>query len=403
MAQKVVQGVAVVVTNRMANFGGVLMRLFCLSTISLIAVTTTAAILPEDRADVMYHSYDGGGVTIDGPSVLVRKSFAETVSVSANYYVDNVSSASIDVLASGASQYEEERTEYSITADYLNNKTLLSGGYTNSSENDYNASTFYFNISQDMFGDLTTVSFGYSRGADEVMQNGNEAFFDETDRQNFRVGVSQILTPSLMVGFNYEAVTEEGYLNNPYRFYRFQSDPLDIDAGFQTATEVYPRTRTSDAANLSASYYLPWRAAVKASYRFYTDDWEINADTFELGYTHTFGDNWILDLHVRQYSQSNAFFYSDLFGFASLDDSDFRARDKELSEFSTSTFGIGVTYSIPYLRGKIIDSSTINLQWDRISFSYDNFRDITAGGPIGEEPLYSFDADVIRLYFSIWY
>ena len=86
--------------------------------ISLLATTTWAAVLPEERADAMYHRYDGGGVTIDGPSVLVRKNFKDTVSVDANYYVDNVSSASIDVLASGATPYSEERTEYTVCLLY---------------------------------------------------------------------------------------------------------------------------------------------------------------------------------------------------------------------------------------------------------------------------------------------
>ena len=39
-----------------------------------------AGVLPEDRADVLYHRYDGGGVTIHGPSVLVRKKMAEKYS-----------------------------------------------------------------------------------------------------------------------------------------------------------------------------------------------------------------------------------------------------------------------------------------------------------------------------------
>ncbi len=53
-----------------------------------------AAQLPEERADAMYHRYDGGGVTISGPSILARKQFGESISVSANYYVDAISSAS---------------------------------------------------------------------------------------------------------------------------------------------------------------------------------------------------------------------------------------------------------------------------------------------------------------------
>ena len=90
-----------------------------------------AAVLPEDRADVMYHSYDGGDITIDGPAVLVRKGVTDDISVSAQYYVDEISSASIDVMVV-ASPYTEERTEYTVGADYLINKTIISAGYTNS-------------------------------------------------------------------------------------------------------------------------------------------------------------------------------------------------------------------------------------------------------------------------------
>lgn len=71
-------------------------------------VVAQAGVLPEDRADALYHRYDGGGVTIDGPSLLVRKKFAEKYSVSANYYMDMVSSASIDVVTT-ASPYTETR------------------------------------------------------------------------------------------------------------------------------------------------------------------------------------------------------------------------------------------------------------------------------------------------------
>ena len=63
--------------------------------------TAAAAVLPEDRADVLYHRYEGDRVVVDGPSVLVRKKFADKVSVVANYYLDMVSSASIDVISTG--------------------------------------------------------------------------------------------------------------------------------------------------------------------------------------------------------------------------------------------------------------------------------------------------------------
>ena len=134
-----------------------------------------AAILPEDRFDVMYHHYSGGGVTIDGPSLLFRKQVADQTSMSAHYYVDTISSASIDVVTQ-ASPYNEERTEYGLSADFLNSKNILSLSYTSSVENDYHADTINLGLSQDFFGDLTTLSMGFSRGWDTITSSVDDDF-----------------------------------------------------------------------------------------------------------------------------------------------------------------------------------------------------------------------------------
>src|SRR5690606_12002392 len=141
----------------------------CALFVLALAVTapSRAAVLPEDRSDILYHSFDGGGVTIDGPAVLVRKQLAEKVSLWGNYYVEMVTSAAIDVVTPG-SPYTEERTEQSIGADYLHDRTTLSLAHTRSTESDYEAETTAFGISQDFFGDLTTLSLGYSQGDDIV-------------------------------------------------------------------------------------------------------------------------------------------------------------------------------------------------------------------------------------------
>ncbi len=362
------------------------------------APASRAGVLPDDRADVLYHRYDGGGVTIDGPSLLVRKKFAEKYSVSANYYVDMVSSASIDVMTT-ASPYKEERTQGSLAADMLNGKTQYSVSFTNSDENDYTANTASLDISQDMFGDLTTVSFGFSRGWDEVRKRGDGDFSEPIDRSTYRLGLTQILTPTLMMGANYELVTDEGFLNNPYRSVRYL-DP-DSAAGFAYQPEAYPRTRTSSAASINARYFLPWRAAAHGEYRYFTDTWGIDSSTVSVGYTHPWGEKWIFEAGYRWYDQSAADFYSDLFPRA--DAQNFLARDKELSTFTSHMLSVGATYELPPLGWKFIQRSTVNLFYDRFRFEYDDFRDITAGGTPGTEPLYGFDANVIRFFVSGWF
>lgn len=362
------------------------------------SVPSWAAVLPEDRIDVLYHAYEGGGAEIDGPSVLVRKDIANTVSIYGNYYVDMVSSASIDVEAT-ASPYTEERTESSVGLDYLNDKTIFSLSYTNSTENDYDASTVSFGISQDFFGDLTTLGLGFSVGSDTVRNNTDDSFEDEADHRRYSLSLSQILTKNLIASAVFETVVDEGYLNNPYRSVRYRDS--SVPTGYSYEAELYPRTRNSDAFSLRAIYYLPYRAALRGEYRTFSDSWGINADSFEVRYTHPFGNQWMFEVKYRAYDQTQADFYSDLFDFKEA--TSFRARDKELSSFTTQTFGIGVSYEFKTGFLNMFEKSTINAYWDHIQFDYDNFRDVTSGAPVGEEPLYSFDADVIRLYLSFWY
>ena len=364
----------------------------------LAAAAARAAVLPDDRADVLYHRYDGGGVTIDGPSVLLRKKFEEKYSVSANYYMDMVSSASIDVMTT-ASPYKEERTQGSLAFDMLQGKTQYSVSYTLSDENDYTANTASFDLSQDIFGDLTTVSFGFSQGWDEVRKRGDDAFAESVDRRNYRFGLQQILTPRLMAGLNYEVITDEGFLNNPYRSVRYLDETSA--RGYSYQPELYPHTRTSNAIAINARYYLPYRAAVHGEYRYYTDTWGIDANTVSLGYTHPWGKRWIFEAGYRWYDQSAADFYSDLFPRA--DAQNFLARDKELSTFTSHMFSLGASYELPSLGWERLRRSTVNLYYDRINYQYDDFRDVTTGGAPGTEDLYGFDADVFRLFISGWF
>ncbi|WMS88503.1 DUF3570 domain-containing protein [Pleionea litopenaei] len=366
-----------------------------------------AAVLPEDRSDLLYHRYDGGGMVIDGPSLLVRKSFLDKFSASANYYIDNVSAASIDVLAN-ASPYIERRKEYSVGLDYLNNKTTLSTSFTNSSENDYEANTAFIGVSQDFFGDLSTLSFGYSKGWDTVMKRGDADFKEFIDRHNFKIDWTQVITKNWIASIGVNTVTDQGYLNNPYRVVRYLDPNSGI--GFRYQTEVYPETRTSTAVAFRSMYYLPYRAAFKFEMRGFNDTWDINAKNFEVAYIHPYQDEWIFEAKIRQYTQTEADFYRDLIDPSdNAQNTEFVARDKEMSAFSNISYGLGVSYEKELHEGGFFKKFAINLNIDYFQFEFDNFRDVlvhdTQPGQyaVGQEPLYAFDATVTRFFFSIWY
>jgi hypothetical protein len=375
-----------------------------------LCATGRAGVLPDDRADALYHRYEGGGIQIQGPSILLRKKLGDSVSLSYNYYVDSitghvdtVSGASVDAV-SGASEYQEHRTQHSVGADLLHGKTTYSGGYISSKENDYDAKTGYLSVSQDMFGDLTTISFGYTVGKDIVGERGNPAFAEDpahrVTRRNWQVGLSQVLTRNLLLGANFETSESEGFLNNPYRKVRYKDQ--GEARGYGTELERYPHTRTGNAGAVQLKYYLPWRAALDGGYRFYSDTWGITAHTGRLAYTQPAFRRWTFEGRARYYTQTRADFYSDLFDRPNQ--FNFLARDRELATFTNLSLGATATWEFPVSRVSFLQKGTLNLSWDRLHISYDDYRDLrTIAVTPGTEPLYTLDANVLQFFISVWY
>ena len=363
--------------------------------------TAHAGVLPDDRADVLYHLYDGGGVEIDGPSVLVRKKVGKSVSLVGNYYVDMVSSASIDVITT-ASPYTEERTQWSLGMDYLRGNTTMRVGYTSSVENDYDAETFAFSVSQDMFGDLTTLTLSYALGDDLVRKADDPMFEQPLDRQIYGVGVSQILTKNMIAALNFETITEEGYLNNPYRSVRY----FDANSalGYSFEPELYPNTRTSNALGIRTRYFLPYRAAIEGEYRFFIDTWDIEGHTASITYIHPWGD-WTFTGKYRYHDQTGAHFYRDL--FARAQETNFRGRDKELSPLTSHTIKLQAAYEFISDDGTeawgFIKRAKVTASLNLLTVDYHDFSDLTALAPIGEEPLYQLDADIFQIFVSFFY
>lgn len=359
-----------------------------------------AGVLPDDRADALYHFYDGGGVTIDGPSILVRKKAGKSLSFVGNYYVDMISSASIDVITT-ASPYAEERTQWSLGMDYLRGNTTMSVNYTSSEESDFDAETVSFSVSQDMFGDLTTLTLSYALGDDLVRRSDDDTFEAPLDRQIYGVGITQILTKNLISSLNIETITEEGFLNNPYRSVRYFDSGSAV--GFSFEPELYPNTRTSNAVGLRLRYFLPYRAAVEGEYRFFTDTWDINGHTVSLSYIHPWKD-FTFTGKVRYHDQTGAHFYSDLFPRAQA--TNFRGRDKEISELTSYTFKLQAAYEFLSDDGNdwgFIKRAKVTASLNMLSVDYHDFSDLTAQQVIGSEPLYQLDANVFQVFFSFFY
>ncbi len=344
-----------------------------------------AATLPEQRADLLYHLYDGGGETVQGPALLVRKNFLEKFSVTAGYYVDKISGASIDVVTT-ASPYHELRHEVSGGADYLYRDTLMSVGYTDSNEHDYKAHTWDFSVSQDMFENRTTLTLGYAMGNDTVGKV-NSNLSAPANRDNYSLSVAQVINPTFIGTLSYELSADDGYLQNPYRSAR-------ISGAF--VPEVDPTTRSGDAAALKfvKSWSPAWSSRVE--FRYYWDSWGIHGYNVGLGASHTFPNHWLVDASYRFYQQQGASFYSDNFSQPET----YVSRDKELAHFHSYTLGSKLTVPLwNHHPGShaVINSVDVNLAYDYMITSYANYTDIRDGS------LYSFGASIAQLFFTVRY
>lgn len=376
-------------------------RRILIAALALIAGPgiAVAGVLPEDRSDALYHLYQGGGVEIDGPSILVRKQVGKSLSFVGNYYVDYVSSASIDVLAT-ASPYDEEREQWSLGVDYLRGNTTMRASYTSSVESDFDANTYAFSVSQDMFGDLTTLTLSYAYGDDVVGRSDDPLFAEENRRQQYGVGITQIVTRNIIAALNIETITEEGFLNNPYRSVRYLDSGSAL--GYSYEPELYPRTRTSNAVGIRSRFYLPYRAAIEGEYRFFTDTWDITGHTVSLTYVHPWKD-FVFELKGRYHDQTGAHFFRDIFSRAQA--TNFRGRDKELSPLTSYTLRFKASYHfIDENRGwGMFKKGSVSASIDALTVDYDEFRNVIAGQPLGNEPLYSLDANVFQVFISLWY
>lgn len=341
-----------------------------------------AAVLPEERTDTLYHLYDGGGQKVQGPALLVRKNFAERVSMSAGYYVDRISGASIDVVTN-ASPYHEERKEATVGADLLHRDTLLSVSYTDSDENDYKARTLHFGVSQDLFENRTTLALGYSHGRDDVGRVDSD-FSAHARREVYSLSATQVINPTLLGAATYEITADDGYLQNPYRSARVQGG---------TVPEIYPRTRTGQALSLELvkSWTPDWSMRVEG--RLYHDTWKLDAGNVGVGTTHRLARGWVLDGTYRFYKQGAASFYRDDFD----QPLNYMARDKELSSFTGHTLGAKLSLPIGRWENAAVDAVDFSVSAYWLNFRYGNYTDVRDGDA------YRLNAFVGQAFFTIRY
>jgi len=303
--------------------------------------------------DTLTGATPSGAIPFDGPQTFTRPSARSTYTVPANTIPLDDSFLDTRVAANASWQQPLGRL-YSISA-----------GVSASNEYDYTHMGVNAKLSRDFNKRNTTVSAGFAIAMDDISPVGGapvplSQMLGEDDRSNktgdeskdvldFVLGVTQVVSRNLLVQFNYSYSNATGYLNDPYKILSvvdgttgdpvpLVSIPDDDRPSHLYRYENRPDERTKHSIYGQAKYYMGGKV-LDLSYRYMTDDWEIDSHTVDARLRWPVSDSSYLEPHVRFYTQTAADFYR-----ISLVDGDplpsFASADYRLGEFDAVTVGM---------------------------------------------------------------
>jgi len=211
----------------------------------------------------------------------------------------------------------------------------IAAGISVSDEYDYLHLGANFKLSRDFNQRNTTASIGLAFSSDELDPVGGaptplSTMLDVGDLSNrigeqskdvtdIVLGLSQVVNRNLLLQLNYSFSSSDGYLNDPYKIVSLV-DPVTGEPISRTPTpgiagpsheylfESRPDERTKHSFFGQAKYYMSGRV-LDASYRYMTDDWEIDSHTIDIRYRWPLTNASYLEPHFRFYTQTEADFY----------------------------------------------------------------------------------------------
>jgi hypothetical protein len=312
------------------------------------------------------------------PEVGLRLTSPDGTTITADYLVDAITSASIAAGVIEDIRFTEVRNQGTITLSReldLGEAQLRLGAYGRiSHEPDYLATGLGVNatLSLNQRSTLITASIGYIhddvgavlRGAGTMMPSpgggnpSNRGRLGALEGVNTSLTVQQILLPNLWLSATYDLVYTQGFLANVYRSVMVQG---------VLAPEVHPGARTRHAISGRLAYFFePTRTAIHLMYRSYFDDWELGAVNPEVRLYQEIGDAVTLRARYRFYAQTRSFFWRPVDMFTSEDP--FVTADPKMAAFSSHLLGFRAVVQLEFLSGSPL--SFLSRGYFDLSFDY---------------------------------
>jgi len=266
--------------------------------------------------------------------------------------------------------FRDTRGQFNISwTDALAEDMRYTIGSNLSKEYDYSSISVNGEIARDFNQKNSTLSAGLSFGTDQYSPEGDipiaftSMVIDEgfASRDEFRaafdatrgdssddittsellIGWTQIVNRKMLMQFNYGFADTSGYLTDPFKILSV------VDNTGITQDLVYenrPDSRTQHSLFGLMKYHLD-NSIFDASYRYITDDWEIQSHTIDTHWHFFAGDGSFWEPHVRFYQQDAAEFYTPFLAQTAATP-EFASADYRIGEMTAITVGLKYGFQI---------------------------------------------------------
>lgn len=241
-------------------------------------------------------------------------------------------------------QMHDHRVAFSLGLPVTLKSHLITPSFAYSEESDYISHGVALNDSIFLKNKNTTLNLGWSHNFDRVVDD--KFIWQNKNSDDILIGCVQLLGPKSYLTANVTLGFESGYLSDPYRGVMaanfLQTNPDDA----ALLPEKRPRNRTKEILYLSWTQFVdPLNGSLELGYRYFHDNWDINAHTMDFNWHQKIGKRIVVSPHFRYYYQTAVNFYDVMVpDFNNLPKA--YSADYRLSEFQSLAFGVKVTCRI---------------------------------------------------------
>jgi hypothetical protein len=337
------------------------------ATCSLLGTSPVSPVQAQEEPDwnfntaLLYYGEDNDRVQDLSFNVLARRLFIDERSLTLGLTIDTLTGATPSgairqdvpqtfTRPSGSSAYTIAAGELPLDDTFKDTRAAVTAaweqplgrlwktslGFSGSREYDYTHIGLNAGLSRDFNKRNTTVSAGLAVAHDmldpvggaplpfapmlDVGETGNKAGSETKDVVDAVIGVTQVISRKMLVQLNYSFSNSSGYLTDPYKVLSLvdgatgDTIPRTPAPGAEGPSHEFrfekrPDERSKHSLYGQAKYFIGGKV-LDASYRYMTDDWDIDSHTLDLRLRWPLGGRSYVEPHFRFYTQSEAEFYT---------------------------------------------------------------------------------------------